>query len=181
MAETARFPSEIRTFLPKVDLEMYVMAAHINALQVETEAIERTLGTNPQGVSGTVKNRIAAIEARPEPEYMLTFSKESLLIVGPGKGRLYLPHSIQVLGVRASVSEAPTGTDIRVDLNRNGTTMFTTQSSRPRIAINTVVSSEVVPQITAAAVNDYLTVDIDSVGSTFPGRNLVVVIRYKRQ
>jgi hypothetical protein len=43
---------------------------------------------------------------------------------------------LTVTGVRASVDTAPTGATLIVDVNLAGTTIFTTQASRPAIAIS---------------------------------------------
>jgi hypothetical protein len=43
---------------------------------------------------------------------------------------------LTVTGVRASVGTAPTGATLIVDVNLAGTTIFTTQASRPAIAIS---------------------------------------------
>jgi hypothetical protein len=62
-----------------------------------------------------------------------------------------------------------------VDVNKNGTTIFTTQANRPTIAIgaNTALGT---PDITALAQNDYLTFDVDQIGSTVAGANLTVQV-----
>jgi hypothetical protein len=61
-------------------------------------------------------------------------------------------------------------------VNKNGTTVFSTQSTRPTIVANTFVDTLSVPQVTSLAQFDYLTVDVDQVGSTYPGAGLTVQI-----
>ena len=74
---------------------------------------------------------------------------------------------------------APTGAAIICDVNKNGTTIFTTQSNRPQIAASAQAGAEITNMdITAFAVGDVLTVDIDQVGSTVIGSDLTVVVRY---
>jgi hypothetical protein len=89
--------------------------------------------------------------------------------------RLYVPVACTIAHVRASVGTAPTGSALIVDVNKNGTTLFTTQSARPTIAAgtNTVTT---VPAVTALAAGDYLTVDVDQVGSTVAGADLTVQV-----
>jgi hypothetical protein len=97
------------------------------------------------------------------------------LTVKAGTSRYYLEEARTVVKVRASVGTAPTGAAILVDVNKNGTTIFTTQANRPSIAIsgNTATGT---PQVTALAAGDYLTVDVDQVGSTVAGSDLTVQI-----
>jgi hypothetical protein len=63
MPVVAAYPSTIPTFTEKYDLVDVVFASHINTLQAEVAAIAATIGTSPQGVSATVKARIAAAES----------------------------------------------------------------------------------------------------------------------
>lgn len=44
---SATYPAAVRTFSPKQDATMFIMAGHINDLQDEVAAIERTVGTIP--------------------------------------------------------------------------------------------------------------------------------------
>lgn len=112
---------------------------------------------------------------------IVTFAREGTLTVAAGKGRYYLPYAITLLGIRSAVNTAPTGAAVLVDVNKNGTTVFTTQGNRPSIAISGFVSSEVTNMdVTAVAAGDYLSVDIDQIGSTLAGADLTVMIRYQR-
>lgn len=85
--------------------------------------------------------------------------------------------TLAIIAVRASVVTAPTGAAIIVDINKNGTTIFTTQANRPTIAIGTNTSGKVTSMdVTSLAPGDYLTVDIDQVGSGAAGSDLMVAV-----
>jgi hypothetical protein len=60
-------------------------------------------------------------------------------------------------------------------VNKNGSTIFTTQANRPTI-VSGALTSVSVPDVTTWANGDYLTVDIDQVGSTTPGTDLQVQV-----
>jgi hypothetical protein len=105
-----------------------------------------------------------------------TFAQSGTLTTGVGASRWIAPFACTVRQVYASVGTAPTGAAILVDVNKNGTTIFTTQSNRPTIAVSTNSDESGTPEVTALAAGDYLTVDIDQVGSTIAGANLVVNI-----
>lgn len=77
----------------------------------------------------------------------------------------------------ASVATAPTGAALLVDVNKNGTTIFTDQTKRPSIAAAANVSTLGVPatEVTLAA-GQYLTFDVDQIGSGTAGSDLVVEV-----
>ncbi len=81
--------------------------------------------------------------------------------------------------VFVSANTAPTGAAIIVDVNLNGTTIFTTQGNRPQIAdgANTGESSSI--DVTSFADGDYLQADIDQIGSVISGADLTVHVIYQ--
>ncbi len=126
---------------------------------------------------------VAAFLAGALKPGVTVFSKGDDLaqLVDGNAHRFYFPFAVTLLGVRASVSTngAPTGSSVVVDVHKNGITVFTTQGNRPEIVAAGVVSSNEVPDVTAVAADDYLTVNIDEIGSTLPGSNLTVVIEWE--
>lgn len=101
------------------------------------------------------------------------------LVVGTGIVQFIAERACTIVGVRAAVAvgKAPTGASIIFDVNKNGTTIFTTQANRPTItATNTKSSSLAVPNVTALAAGDTLTVDVDQVGSTLAGGLATITI-----
>jgi hypothetical protein len=64
-----------------------------------------------------------------------------------------------------STSSPISGKAVVVDVNKNGTTIFTTQANRPAVATSTNLSSTTAPDVTTLASGDYLTFDVDFVGS----------------
>lgn len=107
------------------------------------------------------------------------FSNTGTLGVAGGTHRLYNDSGSTwaIQGVRASVGTASTGASILVDVNVNGTTIFTNQGNRPTIAVSTNTSGKVTNMdITTVASGAYLTVDIDQTGSIIAGSNLTVQV-----
>jgi hypothetical protein len=94
--------------------------------------------------------------------------------------RYRIPFAAVIESVAATVGTAPTGASLIVDVNKNGTTIFTTQANRPTVAISGNASSDAVPDVTAVAAGDYITVDVDQIGSTVAGSDLCVILRYHR-
>ena len=86
-----------------------------------------------------------------------------------------------IVSVIARVKTAPTGASLIVDINKNGTTIFTSQSLRPTIAIAGVVSAQTTPNLVTIADGDNFTLDVDQVGSTIAGADLTVVMKLKQK
>lgn len=74
----------------------------------------------------------------------------------------------------------PTGSALTVDVNKNGTTIFTGGTGRPSIAAGSKSNTSSAPAVNTLAAGDYLTVDVDAIGSTVPGSDLVVIINLSR-
>jgi len=100
------------------------------------------------------------------------------LVASTGVVRLYFKRAVTITNVMAAVDTQPTGASVIVDVNKNGTTIFTTQGNRPTIAVSTNTDLTSVPDVTAFAAGDYATIDIDQIGSTIAGANLTVTIEY---
>ena len=106
------------------------------------------------------------------------FTVPGTLTVGSGRAKYYIPGAITLGNVRASVATAPTGSDIIIDVNKNGETVFTTQSSRPKIFAGQVLVAHSTPNITEFVEGYYISVDVDAVGSLNPGSDLTVQIEF---
>lgn len=110
----------------------------------------------------------------------IVFAKEGNAEVKTGTMRKYFNQAVTILDVYAAVGTAPTGASLIVDVHKNGTTIFTTQTNRPTIAAGTNYDVSGTVNVTSVSAGQYLTVDIDQVGSTVAGADLSVVVRYKR-
>lgn len=117
--------------------------------------------TGPTGPAGTT---------------IVTFSMPGSLTIKVGAGRQYVEQSYTISAVRASVGTAPVGSSIICDVNKNGTTIYTTQGNRPTITTGTNTATANSPNITSLSAGDYLTVDVDQIGSSTAGADLTVTI-----
>lgn len=106
------------------------------------------------------------------------FRVTGLLAVGVGKAKLRnnTGATWTLLNVQADVDTAGVGASVIVDLNKNGTTVFTTQANRPTITTGNTASSKVTAiDVTTVADGDYLTVDIDAIANPAAGLTVTVV------
>ncbi len=79
------------------------------------------------------------------------------------KFRSYGNHTIQ--RVEASLAVASSSGAVRVDVNKNGTTVFTTQNNRPNLVAALDYDAADTIEVASLADGDFLTVDVDSVGT----------------
>jgi len=106
------------------------------------------------------------------------FTMQDELEAVPGTSRVPIDGVAAIESVQAMVGTAPTGSAITVDVNKNGTSIFTTQGNRPTIADGQNTSGVVTTMnITGLVSGDYITVDVDAVGSGYAGKDLVVLVR----
>ena len=81
--------------------------------------------------------------------------------------------------VALSVATAPTGAAVIVDVNLNGTTIYATQANRPQVADGAYAGESTAIDVATWEDGQYLTVDVDQVGSGAAGADLVVHVVYE--
>jgi hypothetical protein len=90
---------------------------------------------------------------------------------------IIVPYDMEIVEVFVNVKTAPTGADLIIDVNLDGTTIFTTQGNRPTITATNKTGYSPAPDVVALPKNSAVSVDLDQVGSTIAGADLVVEIR----
>ena len=110
---------------------------------------------------------------------MAILSYSGDLIVATGTSRLYnkTDTAFFISEAFCSVGTPPTDSSILVDVNINGSSIFAV--TRPEIPAGSVTGSSTSLSATAWAVNDYLTLDIDQIGSGTAGSDLLVHLSMK--
>lgn len=107
----------------------------------------------------------------------LIFSAQGLATVRTGKSSVPLLGGGSIVAVKAWLDTAPTGaTTFKVDINKNGTTIYGTQANRPTWTASAQAATVGAHSVTTFADGDRLSVDIDAIGSTVAGSDLVVVV-----
>jgi len=103
------------------------------------------------------------------------------LSVGASPMRIYnnFGASKTITKVMIAAPTAPTGAAIKVDVNLGGTTIFTNQAHRPEIVASANTGTTTDIDVPTWAANNYLTIDIDQVGSTIAGADLTVHVVYQ--
>lgn len=127
--------------------------------------------TNGNGVSGnpTLTSREAICIACSDETTAIT--------TGTGKATFRMPFAMTLTGVRASVTTAPTGSTIIIDINEGGTTVLSTKLSID-ISEKTSTTAATAAVISDSALADdaEITIDFDQVGSTIAGAGVKVTL-----
>ncbi len=116
------------------------------------------------------------------PARSVEFSDQrAILVTGTGNQKWVAPIDVTIVDVQLAVGTSPTGADLVVDVNKNGTTIFTTQANRPTVPDGDAdgVGAAASPDVTTMTPGEYLSVDIDQIGSTIAGGFLTVVIEWR--
>jgi len=100
------------------------------------------------------------------------------LETGVAKGTFRMPYAMTVTDVRATVTTAPTGANIIVDINDGGTSIMTTNKLSIDATEKTSTTAATAPGVTDTALADdaEITIDIDQIGSTIAGAGLKIWI-----
>lgn len=101
--------------------------------------------------------------------------------VGTGKATFVndTGKTLHLRSVKVSVGTAPTGADLIVDVNLDGTTIFSAQTQRPKVVAGSksgVATPAQAGKPVKAAAGATITVDVDQIGSTVAGSDLVVTV-----
>lgn len=88
-------------------------------------------------------------------------------VTTPATARVIVPFACTVTAVKSTCRVAVSSGTYTYDLNKNGTTMYTTQTNRPtRVAADgTGAKTHTLPDVTSIAAGDVLDVDVDAVGT----------------
>lgn len=111
----------------------------------------------------------------PEVIMVAVSDEDTALTTGTSKVTFRMPFAMTLSDVRASVTTAPTGSTLIVDINESGSTILSTKLSidATESTSETAASAAVISD-TALADDAEITIDIDQVGATVAGTGLKV-------
>jgi len=89
-----------------------------------------------------------------------------------------VPRTLTAIKAYLYVKTAPTGADVIVDINKNGTSIWaTTPADRPKILAGATSGNTTSFDTTALAEGDILIPDIDQIGSTIAGTDITIQLK----
>lgn len=107
------------------------------------------------------------------------FSVTGTLATGTSVAPLLVALATQTISkVYVNCKTAPTGADIIIDINKNGTSIWnTTPANRATIAAGATSGTQTSFDTTSLSEGDILTVDIDQIGSTVAGADITIIVK----
>lgn len=107
--------------------------------------------------------------------YIPVGDETTALTVGTAKATFRMPFAFQLTEARASLTTAPTGATVTVDINESGTTVLSTKLTIDATEkTSTTAAAAAVISDAALADDAEITIDIDQIGSTIAGAGLKV-------
>lgn len=155
------------------------VAAEISAITEKTTPVAADLLVIEDSAAANAKKKVQI--GNLLISNIANFSQQGTLSVGSGSFKLPFTTTATLASVQLAVGTVPTGADLVVDVNKNGTTIFTTQANRPTVPDGDAdgVGAEATPDVTSIGEGEYLTVDIDQVGATVAGADLTVSVEWR--
>jgi hypothetical protein len=130
--------------------------------------------TNLGSLNGTAASKIISRSLT-----VACSDETSDLTTGTAKATFRMPEAATITGVRASVTTAPAGSVLTVDINEAGTSILSTKLTIDAgEKTSTTAATAAVISDTSVADDAEMTVDIDGVGSSTAGAGLKVTIYY---
>lgn len=158
---------------------MGIRIKNINFLSQDDPVVELIAGTGVALIAAENDRGDVEITISGAGDEIATFSRSGAITAAAGTGRFLMPGPGTLVSVGAAINTPPTGQSLICDVNKNGTTVFTTQGNRPTILAGAnATAAQAVPDVIAFNAGDYITVDVDQVGSGTAGSDLVVQVTY---
>lgn len=176
------------------DLGSYLVAADIAGLQTQDAFLDDIAALTDPGADRLLfwddsASEIAFLTAGPglsiaaatisaEVVHGIAASDETTdLTTGAGKATFRLPHAMTLTAVRASVTTAPVGSAITVDINEGGSSILSTEITIDAgEKTSTTAATPAVISDASLADDAEITIDIDAVGSSTAGAGLKVYL-----
>lgn len=173
------------TFVPGTKIESSPVNANFSAINAELFDLKNDNIANDAAIVDTKLAQISTAdkvngsalvsETLDAVVGAITWYIGGTLATGTGQGPILLAHcNLTIVEAYAVVRTAPTGTDLNIDINKGGVTIF---SGTFTISAGATTGWTTSLSVTTLAKNDQLSLDIDQVGSTIPGADLTVVLR----
>lgn len=178
------------------EAKMDNMVANDRAVDAMTQGIQLVERADPSTPSSNNlhlyakdKSGIPALYVINDAGTVYELSESTPTYIFPLPGSMYTQTlSVQLPVIKASTitrafaysNTGPTGADLIFDINKNGTSIWnSTQSNRVKIVAGGTSGSQTSFDTTTLAQDDILSIDVDQIGSTIAGSDVVVYLKTK--
>jgi hypothetical protein len=146
---------------------------------LDLTSAEPNLGTANNGNILRYSNTSIGQREWIDPNSIISFEKQysrtGTITLGDTGTKWYTSSNVTIISAIARVDTAPTGGNLSLSIKKNGTSNATLT-----ILPNQTTSNYYTTPIFANA-GDYFTIEVTSIGSTFAGEDLYVVVSYLRR
>lgn len=128
-------------------------------------------------VQGDGSLAVETLPAATEALVIAVSEPDADLTTGTGKVTFRMPYALTLTSVRASTKTAPTGAALIVDINEDGSSVLSTKLTIDAgEKTSTTAATAAVISDSALADDAEITIDVDQVGSTIAGTDLIVTL-----
>lgn len=129
-------------------------------------------------LDGTITLADVSTAAKTECIMLAASDETTALTVATDKVKFILPYAFTLTGISASVTTAPTGATLIVDVNEGGTSIMTTNKIVIDVSETSTATAATAPTLTdnSLASGSLITIDVDQIGSTVAGAGLKVYL-----
>ncbi len=139
--------------------------------------VKRNTGSAGQFVTGIDEDGSPLFGRDTEVIQLACSDETTALTTGTAKVTFRMPYAMTLTAVRASVTTAPTGSTLVVDINEAGSSILSTKLSIDASEkTSTTAATAAVISDSALADDAEITIDIDQIGSTIAGAGLKVTL-----
>lgn len=133
--------------------------------------------TSHQSGGSDVLN-VSGLTGIPSVYVTAVFSIAGAVTTGTNKApSIVMPRSGTIVKAYAYARTAPVGADLIFDVNKNGTTIWSTQANRVKVADGANSGTQTSFDVTSLVEGDRLDLDIDQVGSGTAGSDVTVEVK----
>lgn len=147
---------------------------------IATGATANSAASEAEVFTGTDTAKfVTPAELKPKEAIIIAVGDETTaLTTGTAKVTFRMPYAFELSAVRASVTTAPAGSTIIVDINEGGTTIMTTNKLSIDAGEKTSTTAATAAGLTDTTLADdaEITIDIDQIGSGTAGAGLKVTL-----
>lgn len=135
-----------------------------------------TFAANTKAQSAQVNQNFQDVASAIRPTFAWAVTG-SLVTGASAAPYLVATHSLTIEKAYASIKTAPTGSSIIIDINKNGSTIWSTQANRLTVAAGATSGTQTIFNTTSLSDGDVLRVDLDQVGSSTSGSDLTIQLK----
>ena len=162
-------------------MKKVVLVFMLLALPINSFAIEPIAGFDKDKDLPILNEELRKLKVKDVTRVLLWYIAGEQATGTNVSARIIPPFPGKIIKATAYIATAPTGADLLIDINLNGTTLWASSGKLTIAASANAATAKTAFDNTAVAIDDYFTVDIDQIGSTVAGTNLTIQLHIEEK